>query len=143
MSRALPNHLASRPLPRLVCAGVMVAGCLLSSAAIGQLQLPPQDPNTAPASSIPSGESTIEAYPLNASSRGVLTAWQQQAAGRTDVRVAIDERSGQALVFAPPAIHAELRRQLAQQPIAPAAQPQAPQVNVRQSPAVTAAAQPG
>jgi type II secretion system protein D len=81
-------------------------------------------------------EPTIESYPLTSATRGVLTVWQQQAAGRTDVRVAIDERSGQALVFAPPAIHAELRRQLAQ-PAHP------PQNNAGQPAAANTAGQPG
>jgi type II secretion system protein D len=143
MSRSLPNHRASRRLPRLVCAGVLVAGCWLGSIASGQLQLPPETGNTASGASTPSADSTIESYPLNATSRGVLTAWQQQAAGRNDVRVAIDERSGQALVFAPPAIHAELRRQLAQQQNAPAAAAQAPPTSSRQVPSITAPAQPG
>jgi type II secretion system protein D len=59
------------------------------------------------------GESKVEAYPLTASTRDVLTRWQQQTAGRTDIRVAIDERTAQALVFAPPAVHAQIQQQLA------------------------------
>ena len=43
----------------------------------------------------------------------MLTNWQQQTAGRTDIRVAIDERTAQALVFAPPAVHAQIQQQLA------------------------------
>jgi general secretion pathway protein D len=143
MSRSLPNQLFSRRLPRLVCAGVLVGACWLTSAVNGQLQPQVQPNNAAPGSSSASGESTIEAYPLNATTRGVLTAWQQQAAGRNDVRVAIDERSGQALVFAPPALHTELRRQLAQQQNVLAAPAQAPQTNAEQFPFVTAPAQAG
>ena len=47
-----------------------------------------------------------------AATRGVLNQWQQQSAGRTDIRVAIDERTAQALVFAPPAVHAQIQQQL-------------------------------
>jgi general secretion pathway protein D len=58
-------------------------------------------------------ESKVEAYPLNPSTREVLTAWQQRAAGRTDLRVAIDERTSQALVYASPAVHALIQQELA------------------------------
>src|SRR3954466_8660751 len=59
------------------------------------------------------GEAKVEAYPLTAASREVLTAWQQRAVGRTDMRVAIDDRTSQALVFAPPSIHAQIQQELA------------------------------
>src|SRR3954452_8089149 len=58
-------------------------------------------------------EAKVEAYPLTAASREVLTAWQQRAVGRTDMRVAIDDRTSQALVFAPPSIQAQIQQELA------------------------------
>ncbi len=58
-------------------------------------------------------EPKVEAYPLTAATREVLTAWQQRAAGRTDLRVAIDERTSQALVFAPPSVQAQIQQELA------------------------------
>ncbi|HEX5472588.1 MAG TPA: secretin N-terminal domain-containing protein [Lacipirellulaceae bacterium] len=39
-------------------------------------------------------------------------AWQQRAAGRTDIRIAIDERTSQALVFASPAVQAQIQQEL-------------------------------
>ncbi len=72
------------------------------------------------------GESKVEAYPLNTATRDVLVAWQQQAAGRSDIRVAIDERTGQALVFAPLAIQMQIHQQLAAK--MPGSAIQAPQV---------------
>lgn len=91
---------------------------------------------SAQSSSVVGGsESKVGAYPLNAATRGVLTNWQQQAAGRADMRVAIDERTGQALVFAPPEVHAQIQQQLNTK--MPATQLQAPAVAV-QPPAVAA-----
>lgn len=58
-------------------------------------------------------ESKVEAYPLTAANRDVLTAWQQRAAGRADMRIAIDERTSQALVFAPPSVQAQIQQELA------------------------------
>src|SRR5712672_1021201 len=70
--------------------------------AVGQFQTTTQ-------SGSPAGtaDSKVEAYPLTAANRDVLTAWQQRAAGRTDMRVAIDERTLQAPVFAPPSVQAQ------------------------------------
>jgi type II secretion system protein D len=55
----------------------------------------------------------IEAYPLNETTREVMAAWQKFAEGRTDIRVAIDERTSQALVWAPSSIQGEIRQQVA------------------------------
>src|SRR4051812_41731860 len=66
-----------------------------------------------PAQSLTASDSRVEAYPLTAATRDVLTAWQQKAAGRTDIRIAIDEPTSQALVFAPPAVHAQIQQALA------------------------------
>src|SRR5262249_19813163 len=84
----------------------------LSPGAIGQTA--PQFPTNAPTgASTGAGESKVEAYPLTAATRDVLNAWQQRAAGRTDMRVAIDERTSQALVFAPPSVQAQIKQELA------------------------------
>lgn len=80
-------------------------------------------------------EAKVQAYPLNNSTRDVLTRWQQQTAGRSDVRVAIDDRTGQALVFAPPAVHTQLQQQLASNP----APMNLPQVSTPQAQPTTAA----
>jgi general secretion pathway protein D len=78
------------------------------------LVLAPQSPSTNQTSSpATAAEPKVEAYPLTAANREVLTAWQQQAAGRTDMRVAIDDRTSQALVFAPPSIQAQIQQELA------------------------------
>lgn len=82
----------------------------LNSIAHGQATTAPAAANPAAA---PVQESKVEAYPLNNNTREVLTRWQQQTAGRSDIRVAIDDRTGQALVFAPPAVQAQLHQQLA------------------------------
>lgn len=66
-----------------------------------------------PGSPAGTAESKVEAYPLTAATREVLTAWQKLAAGRTDMRVAIDERTSQALVFAPPSVQAQIQQELA------------------------------
>jgi hypothetical protein len=60
-----------------------------------------------------STEAKVEAYPLTAATREVLATWQQRAVSRTDLRVAIDERTSQALVFAPPAVQAQIQQELA------------------------------
>lgn len=80
--------------------------------AIGQTspQLPPNNPAGSPANS---AESKVEAYPLTAATRDVLTSWQQKTAGRTDIRVAIDERTSQALVYAPPSVQTQIQQELA------------------------------
>ena len=66
-----------------------------------------------PGSPPSTAEPKVEAYPLTAATRDVLMAWQQRAAGRTDMRVAIDERTSQALVFAPAVVQAQIQEELA------------------------------
>lgn len=84
-------------------------------------QFPATAPSTPPAGASAALEPTIESYPLNDNSRAVLTEWQQATAKRTDIRVAIDERTAQALVFAPQVVHAQIRQQVAERQRAPAA----------------------
>ncbi len=106
-------------------------------------QTAPQFPATyPPGATTNAGESKVEAYPLTAATREVLTAWQQRAAGRTDMRVAIDERTSQALVFAPPSVQAQIQQELAAKntvvatPNAAIAAPSGPaQFQLRQLPA--------
>ncbi len=87
---------------------------VLSQCAGAMGQTAPQFPTTNQAGSPAStAESKVEAYPLTAANRDVLTAWQQRAVGRTDMRVAIDERTSQALVFAPPSVQAQIQQELA------------------------------
>ena len=85
---------------------------------IAKLDQPPVNSPAAVAATAP--QQQLEAYALTPASRDVLAALQSQAAGRSDVRVAIDQRTSQALVLAPATIHAQLRTQLAQ-PTAPSA----------------------
>jgi general secretion pathway protein D len=56
----------------------------------------------------------LEAYPLTPISKEILTALEKQASGRPDVRVAVDERSSQILVFAPDTIHKQVRDKISQ-----------------------------
>ena len=88
------------------------AGAFTLPGAMGQTspQFPAINQAGSPANA---AESKVEAYPLTAANRDVLTAWQQRAAGRTDMRVAIDERTSQALVFAPPSVQAQIQQELA------------------------------
>jgi type II secretion system protein D len=55
---------------------------------------------------------SIEYYRLDNATRNLFAAWQQLAAQRTDLRVAIDEQKAQAAVFASPAVQAQIREQL-------------------------------
>jgi sulfate transport system permease protein len=48
----------------------------------------------------------LESYALTPASQTILSALEKQAAGRPDVRVAVDPRSSQVLVLAPDTIHA-------------------------------------
>lgn len=88
-------------------------------------QLPAANPSAigpAPAQApAPGIEQQVEAYPLNDQSRELFIAWQQFATTRPDLRVAIDERTSQVLVFGPAEVHAQIRQQLAAK--AAAAQP--------------------
>jgi len=115
---------AKRPTSRLALA-LLAAVHLLALPA--NAQFAPQAPaatvprvTSAPASASPVSAVAqhVEAYPLNDGSRGVFIAWQQYAAGRQDLRVAIDERTAQVLVFAPPAMHEQIRQQLAAKNVA-------------------------
>jgi type II secretory pathway component GspD/PulD (secretin) len=85
-------------------------------------QTAPTFPAAAPPAAAPavSGESKVESYPLTAATREVLTAWQQRAAGRTDIHVAIDERTSQALVIASPSVQAQIKQELAAKIATPA-----------------------
>jgi type II secretion system protein D len=73
-----------------------------------------------PASAPAGGQSKMESYALNEATRDVLAAWQAKAAQRPDVRVALDERTSQALVFAPPGVHAQIQQELGARNIATA-----------------------
>ncbi len=83
----------------------------------GQLLAKLDRPPTAQTSteSSPLNSAKIESYPLNDHTRNVLATWQQRAAERADLRVAIDARTGQALVLAPPAIQQQIHADLAGQ----------------------------
>jgi type II secretion system protein D len=62
----------------------------------------------------------LETYPLTPVSQNVLAALETQAAGRPDIRVAVDQRSSQVLVLAPNSIHSQIREKLAQAVAGPA-----------------------
>lgn len=64
----------------------------------------------------------LETYPLTPASQSILAALEKQAAGRPDIRVAVDRRSSQILVLAPNSIHAQIREKLAQAAASPNAQ---------------------
>ncbi len=99
-------------LPVLGRATALTLALLLCRGSQGQTagQFPTLGQQPAPGGT---SESRVESYPLNDATREVLTAWQKTALGRTDLRVAIDERTLQALVFAPPAVHAQIQQELA------------------------------
>jgi type II secretion system protein D len=117
-------------LSHLAVVAVVLSSLLVTKPAVGQLgpQLqiapaaagaaPPQVAPT-PAPSPADAAQQIEAYTLDAMSRDVLLAWQKYAVGRTDIRVAIDERTSQVLVVAPANVHGEIRQQLAVRNAAP------------------------
>jgi type II secretory pathway component GspD/PulD (secretin) len=88
---------------------------------------PPSEPNT---------KSQLEAYALTPATRDVLLVWQRYADQRNDLRVAIDERTSQALVLAPPALHTQLRTELTQArpPLPLAGTGQQPQPQIAPSP---------
>jgi type II secretion system protein D len=107
-------HRVFPPFSRLAVTAVMASSLMCARLAIGQAG--PQPPAAAaPIISLPAAAPAqqIEAYSLNADSREVLAAWQKYAIGRTDMRVAIDERTSQVLVWAPAAMHGQIRQQLA------------------------------
>jgi type II secretion system protein D len=80
------------------------------------------------------GEAKMEAYKLDDTTREVLMAWQRQSAGRPEIRVAIDERTSQALVFAPPVVHAQIQQQLGARSVA--ASPESPGLTAPAGPVV-------
>jgi type II secretory pathway component GspD/PulD (secretin) len=111
-NRTITNRVNS---PQLRSATPIALLLLVAASASAQS---PAFPSTTPAAAqsvagSAAADSKVAAYPLNASTRDVLTQWQQQAAGRSDIRVAIDERTAQALVFAPATIHSQIQQQLA------------------------------
>src|SRR3972149_2498214 len=131
MARSPLHCRGSRPASRLVVISLAASSRTPARAASGQLA--PQAPafpsaNAAPAIQAPIGaaEQQIEAYPLAAESRDVLMSWQKYALARTDMRVAIDERTSQVLVWAPAALHGEIRQQLAAKGAAAQVQAQPP-----------------
>ncbi|HEX2475603.1 MAG TPA: secretin N-terminal domain-containing protein, partial [Lacipirellulaceae bacterium] len=131
-------------MSRFGAASVLASMVLSAIAGTARSQAPAQTPGVVAGGTVAasSSEAKIESYPLNAASRPVLARWQQQFAGRSDLRVAIDERTSQALVFAPPAVHAQIRQQIAQsQNVAANGRPQtaATAANAAKSPAATSA----
>lgn len=122
------------PWPLLLAIATL-ASPLVPNDAYGQA---PVLSNGAP-STAAAADSKVERYPLDATTRDVLAAWQQQVAGRTDIRIALDERTGQALVFAPAAVQAQIQQQLAAKtpPATVQAQPQAPPQTYSQLPPAT------
>lgn len=69
----------------------------------------------------------LETYPLTPASQTILAALEKQAAGRPDIRIAVDQRSSQVLVLAPNSIHSQIREKIAQA-AAPLTPPPAPGV---------------
>jgi len=122
MTIANQNSWLLRRLPALA---LPVATLLALGTAGNASAQAPAFPAAAQPAATATSESKVEAYPLNTSTRDVLTVWQLRSSGRTDIRVALDERTSQALVFAPPAVHAQIQQQLsANVPVAnPAAAP--------------------
>ncbi|MEX0642531.1 MAG: secretin N-terminal domain-containing protein, partial [Pirellulales bacterium] len=90
----------------------------LVAQALSNLDREPVGESPAQANSAAQTVPKIAAFPLNDATRGVLGAWQQHLAGRPDVRFAIDERTSQVLVYAPPAVHTQIHQQLAQAGVA-------------------------
>lgn len=72
------------------------------------------DPPTVPTQSPRPPVQQLEAYVLTPASQQILAALDRQAAGRPDIRVAVDQRTSQILVLAPDSIHAQIREKLAQ-----------------------------
>jgi type II secretion system protein D len=70
-------------------------------------------PSELPAQTPPPPTQRLEAYPLTPASQTILSALQKQATGRPDIRIAVDERTSQALVLAPESIHSQIRDKLA------------------------------
>ncbi len=139
------------PLSRIVVIAVAAFPVILVRAADAQLspQLPAATPQDKPVpvvqATVGALEQQIAAYPLSAESRDVLLSWQKCAAGRTDMRVAIDERTLQVLVWAPAAVHGEIRQQIAAKNAAAQVQIQAqapPQAPIQAQPPAAGLAAP-
>lgn len=94
---------------------------------LANIDRPPAAESPAPAALVATADAKIAAYPLNDATRGAFTAWQQQLGERPDVRVAIDERTSQVLVYAPPAVHEQVKQRLAQGRVTGATSQQADQ----------------
>jgi type II secretion system protein D len=77
-------------------------------------KLDPPAPGTLPAQVPQPPTQRLEAYPLTPSAQTILAALEKQAAGRADIRVAVDGRTSQALVLAPESIHSQIRQKLAE-----------------------------
>jgi type II secretion system protein D len=97
-------------------------------------KLDPPTPNVPPAQVPQPPTQRLEAYPLTPSALTILAALEKQAAGRPDIRVAVDERTSQALVLAPESIHSQIRDKLAEASRAPRAESQASAPAVAQAP---------
>ena len=121
MTIAKHKQLAVRRLPTF---GLVIATVLTSFAPLKANAQAPVFPTTTQPAAPATAESKVEAYRLNTATRDVLTVWQLKSSGRSDIRVALDEQASQALVFAPPAVHAEIQKQLsANRPVAPRRSP--------------------
>ena len=88
---------------------------------------PPAPPPTAaaPLPEVKPPTQQLEAYPLTPASQTILSALEKQAAGRQDIRVAVDQRTSQVLVLAPDTVHTQIRQKLAQVAALQAAPPAA------------------
>jgi type II secretion system protein D len=96
------NRVLVRANPQILeQAGELLAR--LDPPALGGLPAPVPQPPT----------QRLEAYPLTPSAQTILAALEKQAAGRADIRVAVDQRTSQALVLAPESIHSQIRQKLA------------------------------
>ena len=95
---------------------VLVRGNPQILAQAGELlaKLDPPPTNAQPALPPRPPAQRLEAYALTPTTRNILAALQNQAAGRPDVRVAVDARTSQALVLAPDTVHTQIREKLAQ-----------------------------
>jgi len=86
-------------------------------------KIDPPPTAAAPATATPQQPAQqLEAYPLTPASQAILAALDKQAAGRPDIRVAVDQRTSQILVLAPDSIQAQIREKIAQAAAVPNAQ---------------------
>jgi type II secretory pathway component GspD/PulD (secretin) len=93
-----------------------------------------QPPTTAPAAPVPSPPAQqLESYPLTPATRDALerlqNQWRFNPASAGELRVALDERTGQALVLAPQTAHQQIRTQLAQAGPGPQFDPRSQNLN--------------